>query len=88
MEPIKLQFHELITAGIIIVSVTTAYVFLSADVKSLKEEVVKLNASVDSIQDEQYKVRYLLNIKEGWGLSIRDEEALLQELAKKPWRKK
>lgn len=88
MEPIKLQFHEFITASVIIVSVTTAYVLLSADVKSLKEEVVKLSISVDDIQDEQYKVRYLLNVKEGLGLSLRDEEVLRQELAKKHWRKK
>ncbi len=88
MEPIKLHFHELITVGAIVVSVTTAYVFLSADVKSLKEEVIKLSTSVDDIQDEQYKVRYLLNVKEGWGLSLRDEEVLMQELEKKPWRRK
>lgn len=86
MEPLKLKLHELVTIGAIIVSVTTAYVLLSADVDSVKTNVIELRNSIDAIQEEQYRVQFYLGAKEGWEMSQQDAEQLGRELARKPWR--
>jgi hypothetical protein len=86
MEPLKIKFHELITIGAILISVTTAYVLLNADVKEIKSDIIDLKVSIDKVQEEQFRVNFYLGQKEGW--TSKDDEPLRRELAKKPWRSK
>lgn len=88
MEPFKMSLHELLVIGSIIVTVTTAYVFLSTDVQNVKSEVRLLSGSIDRIQEEQFKLNYLLGLQGGWTISSQELDKLRNELDKKPWRKR
>mgnify|MGYP001569391930 CR=1 FL=1 len=87
MEPVKMKFSELLTIGCIIVSITTAYVLLSADVTKIKDAVVKLEIDMDKIQAEQFRVRFLLDRRSQWDPTSEDVKRLNEELNKKPWRR-
>lgn len=87
MEPVRMKFSELLTIGCIIVSITTAYVLLSADVTKIKDAVVRLEDDIDRIQAEQFRVRFMLDHQGVTDQSYEEKEVMRKELNKKPWRR-
>lgn len=57
MEKLHLSLTELITVSAIITSVTTAYVIMHEDVKSLKEDLVVLRLHISRLEEEQATIK-------------------------------